>query len=38
VGPHIVVQDNDAFSEHSTPFVLDRPPKLIQCFTARDAH
>jgi hypothetical protein len=24
-----VVQENKAFSEHSAPFVLDRPPKLM---------
>jgi hypothetical protein len=33
VGPRVVVQQNDAFSEHPAPFVLDRPPKLIQRFT-----
>jgi len=33
VRPCVVVQENDAFSEHSAPFVLDRPPKLIQRFT-----
>jgi hypothetical protein len=26
VGPRVVVQGNDAFSEHPAPFVLDRPP------------
>ena len=33
VRPCVVVQENDAFSEHPTPFVLDQPPKLIQHFT-----
>jgi hypothetical protein len=28
VGTHIVMQKNDAISEHLTPSVLDRPPKL----------
>ena len=32
MGPR-VVQENDAFSEHRAPFVLDRPPKLMQSFT-----
>jgi hypothetical protein len=30
VGPCVVMQENDAFSEHHAPFVLDRPLKLIQ--------
>jgi hypothetical protein len=29
----VVVQENDAFSEHPMLFVLDRTPKLIQHFT-----
>ena len=33
MGLRIAVQENDAFSEHPTPFVLDQPPKLIQHFT-----
>jgi hypothetical protein len=33
VGPCVVVQENNAFSEHPAPFILDRPPKVIQCFT-----
>jgi len=32
-GPRVVVQENDAFSEHPARFDLDRPPKLIQRFT-----
>jgi len=27
------MQENDSFSEHPAPFVLDRPPKFIQRFT-----
>jgi hypothetical protein len=27
------VQENDAFSEHPAPFVLDRTPKIFQRFT-----
>jgi hypothetical protein len=27
------MQEKDTFSEHPAPFVLDLPPKLIQCFT-----
>ena len=33
MGPRVVVQENNAFSEHPAPFVLDRPPKLIQRFS-----
>ena len=33
VGPCVVVQENNSFSEHPAPFVLDRPQKLIQHFT-----
>jgi hypothetical protein len=33
VGRRVVVQENDAFGEHPAPFILDRPPKLIQRFT-----
>jgi hypothetical protein len=36
VEPRVVVQENNAFSEHPAPFVLDRPPKVIQCFTTSD--
>jgi hypothetical protein len=33
VGQRVVVQENEAFSEHFAPFVLVRTPKLIQRFT-----
>jgi hypothetical protein len=33
VGPHVVLQENDAFIEQPALFVLDRPLKLIQRFT-----
>ena len=31
--PCFVVQEDDAFSEHPAPLVLDQPPKFIQSFT-----
>jgi len=33
VGPRFVLQENDAFSEHPAPFVLDGPLKFIQHLT-----
>jgi hypothetical protein len=30
LGQRVFVQENDAFSEHPAPSVLDRPPKVIQ--------
>jgi hypothetical protein len=33
VEPCVVVQENNAFSEHPVPFILDRPPRLIEHFT-----